>query len=128
MEKKKRLICIFTIIIGISLIIASFKTQLLLLSSDFEIVTARAISTINYRKSSSHSYHYKTFYTFNINDELIEDSDYSNKYLKDEDIKIYYNKKDIKDNGIVQIHKIALIIGVIFTLLGITFSVKKEVK
>ena len=28
-----------------------------------------------------------------INDELIEDSDYSNKYLKDEDIKIYYNKK-----------------------------------
>ena len=125
MEKKKRLICIFTVLIGIVLIVASFKSHLIALLKDYEIVTARATSTINYRKSTNYNYHYKTFYTFEVNNEKIEDSDYSNKHLEDEDIKIYYNKNNVKDNGIVQIYKIALIIGSIFTLLGVIFLVKK---
>ena len=127
-QNKKITITLLTILLGIVFIIISFKSYIECYSIYDGIITEAVVeSTIqqSVRDSSGQKY-YVTNYIYQVGDSTYHGNQIvHNKIREGKQLKIYYDKTNPEQNGIMEVNIYSMCGGIIFLMIGIVFFIRE---
>ena len=120
---------LFTILLGVVFIVVSFKSNIECYMIYDGVMTEAVVENTIQKKSRNKNgqRYYIVNYIYEVDESMYHGEQIVHRHMSQgEKLKIYYDKNNPQQNGILELNMYSMLAGIIFSVAGIVFLIRKK--